>query len=491
MTSAGALALLGLALLLGAGVLATRLASRIGIPALLLFLGLGILAGPEGLGWVTLPKAGSIQVLAAAALAFILFEGGLRTQWTEFRQVAWPSLSLATVGVFITALLTALLARWLIDIPWLVALLLGAILASTDAAAIFAVVGSLVLRRRVQLLVEAESGLNDPMAILLTVFLLTLYQGQASSYGHAFFFFGWQLVGGLLVGLGAGFVMVKVLRRMRLDGSGLYPVLTMAGVLGTYGAADLLKASGFLAVYVMGVYLGGQRLPYRGTIVRFQEALAWMSQIVLFTMLGLLVSPSHLATVSGDALLIALGQMLILRPIAVVLSLLGMGYTSREMIWIGWAGLKGAVPIVLATYPLVAGLPHAVFIFDVVFLVVIFSALLQGTTLPYLGKALGLVTGGKPPPTVSLEFVSLEEGELDLAEVTLPEHSPVVGKRLAECAIPETVAVSAIVRQGKVVPPRGGTRLQAGDHLYLWIPQDQGDEFLQRFYPPSDAGSPP
>lgn len=471
--------------------LATRVAGRIGVPALPLFLGLGVLAGPEGLGWVTLAKAGSIQVLAVTALVFILFEGGLRTQPKEFRQVVWPALSLATVGVLITALLTALLARWLMDIPWLVALLLGAILGSTDAAAIFAVVGPLVLKRRVQLLVEAESGINDPMAILLTVFFLALYQGETSSYAHALLFFGWQLGGGLLVGFLAGFLMVRLLRRMKLEGSGLYPVLTTAGALGTYGAADLLKASGFVAVYVLGVYLGGQRLPYRGTIVRFQEAVAWMSQIVLFTMLGLLVSPSHLAAGSGDALLIALGQMFLLRPVAVAVSLLGMGFTIKEIIWIGLAGLRGAVPIVLATYPLAAGVPHAVFMFDVVFLVVIFSALLQGTTLSYLGKILGLVVGEKPPPTVSLEFVSLEEGELDLAEVTLFPDSPVVGKRLADCAIPDTVAVSAIVRQGRVIPPRGGTRLQAGDHLYLWIPKDQEDDFLQRFYPPADADPAP
>ena len=462
------------ALILLVGIASSKLASRFGVPVLILFMGIGMLAGSEGIGRLAFENYELANGLATVALAIILFDGGLRTPLPAFR-VAWkPALSLATLGVLGTAMITGVAAAWLLDIPLLNGLLLGAIVGSTDAAAVFAVLRShgLNLKKRVAATLEVESGSNDPMAVFLTIAILFLLTGEADSWTELIPMFLLQAGVGASVGYGVGRLGSWAVNRIDLNAAGLYPILITAFGLLAYGASAAAQGSGFLAVYIAGIVIGNRPAVFKNGIFLFHDGTAWLSQITLFTMLGLLSFPSRLLDVAGVGILITLVLLFVARPVTVFITTLGFKFSFKELIFLSWVGLKGAVPIVLASYPLLFGLPGSEVIFDVVFFVVILSALTQGWTLPWLAHRLGLEEPGEPAPPVTLEITSLRHVESDIVEYAVSEQSRAAHRLVRELALPENAVVAMIARQNRVIPPRGGTGILPGDHVFVVLRAD-------------------
>lgn len=444
-----------------------------GLPALVIFIAVGMILGSDVSGWIYFDDAWLAQLVGTVALVQILFEGGLQTEWRQLRRVVWPALSLATVGVLITVVVTGLLA-WLVlgvDLP--MALLMGAIVGSTDAAAVFAVIGNQDLPRRLKYTLEAESGVNDPMAVFLTLLMMGWVQQGPPNPVAAVGFVLWQMGLGAVAGYVVGRVVSWALPRLRLQASGLYPILLFAVAVTTFALVSWLNGSGFVAVYILAVYVGGIEIPYRKSVLRFHEGMAWLAQIIMFMMLGLLVFPSQIPPVALPGLVIAGGLILLARPLAVWVSTLRMGFRWQERALLAWAGLRGAVPIVLATYPLLAGVEGSAMLFHVVFFVVLTSAAIQGATVGRVANWLGLVKGALAPRPVTLELVAMERLNADMIEVELTESFHAVGRRLAELDLPDQVTVSALYREGRVVIPRGSTRLAAGDVLFILAHKEQ------------------
>jgi cell volume regulation protein A len=457
-------------LLLGVSVLSSRASERTGVPAVLLFLGVGILAGSEGLLGIRFEDYGFAFRMGSIALALILFDAGLNTPFKRVRTVLAPSLVLATAGVLASALVLAL-GAWVLGLPWPVALLLGAIVSSTDAAATFSVLrgSGLSLHPRVGSMLELESGLNDPLAVLLTVAISSTF--LASGEGISWLAIGGnavlELVLGAAYGIAGGRLGVAVLRRVKLVTTGLYPVLSLALALLVFGLATLLKGSGFLAVYVAALVIGNAGLPYKASLARVHDAMAWLAQIGMFLILGLLVFPSRLLEVAPMGLAVAAVLGLAARPIAVFLSLLPFGIPRREQLLIAWAGLRGAVPIVLAAYPILLGVPGAETIFDLVFFVVLVSALVHGGTVPWVTRKLQLESDEPPPPPAVLEIVSMQPLEGALLTFFVDEALDITGVPLSELPFPDGTAVTLILRGETLIVPKGHTTLEAGDHVYV------------------------
>jgi potassium/hydrogen antiporter len=469
-------ALLAGAVLLVAATLTSSVLSIFGgklrVPGALLFLVLGMVAGSDGLDLISFDDPELVQNVGVVALLFILFEGGLTTKPTDLRLAALPGTLLATVGVLITAAITAGGVWLLLGVQPVTAGLIGAVVASTDAAAVFSMMRTTPLPRRVSALLRLESGANDPIAVMLTVGLLATYTGGASA-GEWAGFAVLQLLGGGLVGLVIGGVGVFTLRRVALGGEGLYPVVA-AGFGGVaYGLAAQVGASGFVAVYVAGLLIGALVPRHRRAIRGFHEALANAAEIGLFLLLGLLVFPSQLGGVALSALLVALVLTLVARPVAVTLCTLGQGFGWRERALVSWAGLRGAVPIVLATFPFTAGVEGGAAIFDVVFFVVLVSVLVQGLSLLPLVRWLGLDVV-QPAWSPVAEALPLDGIDVDLVEVFVTEDLGLVGKRLRDAPLPPATLVAAVVRGHRVLIPQGDTRVLAGDVLLLTA-QRQGD----------------
>ena len=380
------------AVLLLLGLLASKISTRFGIPALLLFLGVGMLAGSEGLGGIEFDDFELARSVSVVALAFILYASGLDTQWSEVRSLLGPGLSLATLGTLITAGIVGVSAAWIFGLPILPALLIGAIVSSTDAAAVFSILrsSSVGLKGQLRPLLELESGSNDPMAIFLTISLLDLITEPATGAVDILLLFVTQMSVGAVVGFVAGRGSVFAINRIHLGFEGLYPVGLIATVLLAYSATDLLGGSGFLAVYVAGLAMGRSPFIHKKSLMRFADGLAWLMQIALFLVLGLLVFPSQLLPVAGRALALCAVLLFVARPLAVAPLLAPARFNWRETIFVSWVGLRGAVPIVLATFPLVRGIPEASLIFNVVFFIVLASVLFQGTTIPWVARRLGV-----------------------------------------------------------------------------------------------------
>ena len=398
--------LVGAALLL-ASIVVSDISSRLGAPLLLVFLGLGMLAGEDGPGGIRFDDFETAYVIGTLALAVIIFDGGLRTSRDTFRVALWPAVSLATVGVLVTAALLGLLAAWVLGLSWLEGMLLGAIVGSTDAAAVFALLRTqgAALKKRVASTLEIESGSNDPMAVFLTVALLELLAAGKSELeaSIALAFVRQFAIGGLL-GIGGGRLLVWLINRLRLI-TGLYPLLAAAGGILIFAVAAQLGGSGFLAIYLAGLVLGNSRLQAGQNILRVHDGLAWLSQIVMFLILGLLVTPSQLTQIAVPALAISAALMVLARPVAVVASLLPFGFPWREQLYIGWVGLRGAVPIVLALFPAMYGLDNARLYFNVAFFVVLVSLLLQGWTIAPAARWLGLEA---PPQMEPVQRVTVD-----------------------------------------------------------------------------------
>jgi cell volume regulation protein A len=469
-----AIALFGLLLLLS--VLSSRAAERTGLPLSLLFLGIGMLAGSEGVGLIAFEDYELAYRLGSIALAFILFDGGLNTPVASVRQVLGPAGVLASAGVLATA---ALLAggAYLLGLPLPIALLVGAVVSSTDAAAVFAVLrgAGINLRRRVGLTLELESGLNDPLAIILTLAVADwAVRGAARTpMDFAIDAIAQASIGGG-IGAGVGLVSAFVLPRLRLRAAGLYPAFTLAVACLAYAVPTLLGGSGFLAVYVAGVVVGHGTVPFRASVVRVHDAVAWLSQIVMFLVLGLLVFPSRLLAAAPLGVALALLLAFVARPLAVALCLVPFRYTPREIGYIGWVGLRGAVPIILATAPILAGVPDARLVFDVVFFVVVMNAVVQGSTVPWLTRRLDLETVDPPPPSAVLNVEAREAFTSELRSYYVDEALSVAGVRLADLPLPQSVSVALIVRERDLIAPRGETTLQPGDHVYLLLRPDDG-----------------
>lgn len=448
----------------------SRASRRFSVPVALVFLAIGMLAGSEGIGRIPFDDYATAYRLGTVALVFILFDGGLNTPASAVRQYAAPSAVLATAGVVGTAGLLALGARAL-GFEWPVALLLGAVVSSTDAAAVFSVLRSsgIHLKRRVGATLEIESGANDPMAVILTTVVTQSLLEPVSGLG-------WrvpatvliQIVVGGALGLGIGFGGRMLLSRVRLPAAGLYAVVLVACGFLSFAVPTLLHGSGFLSVYVAGVVLGNGHLPYKAGLLRVHDALAWLSQITMFLVMGLLVFPSRLLGVAPVGLLLAAFLAIVARPVVVWLCLLPFRYPPKEVAYICWVGLRGAVPIILGTFPVLAGAPGAERLFDLVFFVVVVSALIPGATVGWAARRLGLEAPEPPPPMAVLEIEPVQPIDGELLSFYIDAALPVSGERLSNLPFPPGAAVMLIVRGHELVAPKGSTLLQPGDHVHVF-----------------------
>jgi len=453
--------------LLSAGLLASLLASRVRLPGLVLFLAVGMAVGSDGAGWIDFNDYRLARTVGIVALALILFEGGLAAGLPEIRPVMAPALSLAILGTIVAAFVIGLAASWLFDLSTTEGLLVGSILAGTDGAAIFALLRGSTLRRRLARTLEGESGMNDPIAILLVLGFIEHVRNP--SYGFIDFvgLFARQLAIGAIVGIAVGAAAVWALRRARLTTAGLYPVATLAAVALAFGAADAVHGSGFLAVYLAGLAVGSAAIPARQTIATFHEGLAWVAQLTMFLVLGLLVFPSQFGAVAFEGTILALVVVLVARPIGTVLATAPFGFTAREQVVLGWAGLRGAVPVVLATFPVIAGVPRSEEFFNLVFFAVLLSTILQGSTFEALAQRLGVTTDEPALPRPLAEASTIRRLGAEVLEYAVAEGDALVGVSVRDLGLPREAVVNVIVRRGEAIPPRGSTRVQAGDRLHV------------------------
>lgn len=476
-------------LLVAVAVTLSRTVGRRGVPVVLLFMLLGMIAGSEGIGGIAFEDYALTFRLGTVALVFILFDGGLNTSFGVVRSALAPAGILATLGVALTAGIVALAGR-LVGLGWIEALLLGAVVSSTDAAAVFSVLrGSGVhLRQRVAATLELESGLNDPMAVILTIGLTrAIVAGDPLSW-FLLRDIVLQLAIGAALGVVIGYAGRWILRRPLLSG-GLYPVLTLAISCLAFGVPTLFFGSGFLAVYVAGLVLGNGPLPYRTGIVRAHDFVAWFSQVLMFLALGLLAFPSQLVAALLPGLVIAGSLALVARPLGTLLCLLPFRYAPKELVYVGWVGLRGAVPIILATFPMMAGLPQGSQIFNIVFFVVVISALIQGWSVRSVTRWLGLETAAPPPPPASVEISSVLPLRDEILTFFIQESSPASGKKLSELAFPEGAAAMMVVRGPQLIAPKGGTELQVGDYISVFCrPEDR--QRMQRLFETNESEPP-
>lgn len=451
-------------------VLASAISARLGLPLLLVFLALGMLAGEDGPGGIYFDNVQTTYLIGTVALVVILFNGGLCTEIGSFRVGFWPAVWLATVGVVATAALTGFAAAWFLDLHWLEGMLIGAIVGSTDAAAVFAILHShgLQLKQRVDATLQIESGINDPMAVFLTIALVELLAaGGTRPDGSVAVQFVQQMGIGAAVGLGGGWGLVWLINRITLT-PGLYPLLALSGALLIFGATAVAGGSGYLAAYLAGLVLGNRPVRSADSIHRFHDGLAWLSQISMFLILGLLVTPHRWLPLALPSLLIAGVLIVVARPVAVALCLLPFRFAWREQLFIGWVGLRGAVPIILALFPWLAGLDHYRLYFDVAFFVVLLSLVIQGWTVAPAARWLKLEV---PPTTRAVgQRVPLdlpEQAGYELVSYRVAADSPAAGRALPDLNLPETVRPAAVVREGRVRECGDCTPLRAGDDLYL------------------------
>ncbi|WP_188454864.1 potassium/proton antiporter [Virgibacillus oceani] len=447
------------------GVVATKFSSRLGLPSLVLFLLVGMALNKL----VYFENVELTQLIGILALIVILFDGGAHTKWNHIRPIIGAASTLATLGVLLTTVVTGLAAMYILNFSLLEGMLFGAIVGSTDAAAVFSVLGNKNIKKRLTSTLEAESGSNDPMAVFLTVAFIEMIQIPDSSIWTAIGSFFIQMALGLLFGLILGKIIVLIINHIKLDAAGLYPVLAMGMAIFTYVITDLAGGSGLLAVYVMAVLVGNSDLMYRFTISRFNEGFSWMMQIVMFILLGLLVFPNQLLDVSWQGIILSVILMFIARPIAVFICMIFMKYNAKEQLFISWAGLKGAVPIVLATYPIVAGIENSHIIFNAVFFVVLISALVQGSTLSWLASKLGLTGDKDHHDAPSMQLINLGNTDSEIMEVAITSESPAVNVSLIDLELPSNTLIIGIVRDGELITPTGNSVIENHDTLYVLI----------------------
>lgn len=471
-------------LLLAVGIGAAMIADRVRVPGLVLFLGLGMLIGSEGVGGVEFTDVELTRTLGTIGLVLILFEGGLTAGWNEIKPVLRTALSLAIVGTLLTAVVAGLAAMWLFDLDTLEALIIGSAVAATDSAAIFAVLRGSTLRKPLARSLEGESGMNDPVALLLVTGFLAWIEEPGYGLPDMATEFVLELGIGAAAGILIGIAVRKAFRELDYPTPGLYPVASMAAIGLSYGVAELAYGSGFLAVYLTGLVLGTGILPARQTITAFHQGVSWVAQISLFFLLGLLVFPSKLGGVALEGILLALVVMFVARPAATIVATQFGPFRLRERLMLSWAGMRGAIPIWLATFPVIAGINDAAFAFDVVFFVVVLSTLVQGMTFEPLAHRLGLTTDEPSLPQPLVETGIIQEIGGDVFAFRVGPHDAAGGHMVKELGLPRDALVNLIVRDGEALPPRGSTVIEPGDELHLLIRREarrQVDELTSRW----------
>lgn len=472
--------LLVASLLLVASVIGSRFSATAGVPALLVFLGIGMLAGSDGPGGIEFTSYPLAFGLGSVALAFIIFDGGMRTQWHSVRPVVGSGVSLASAGVVVTAAVTAAFARLVLELTWTQSFLVGAIVSSTDAAAVFSVLRArnLSLKGRVRRLLEFEAGSNDPMAVLLTVSVLAYATGTASGAAALAVLFSTQILFGLALGLLGGRLTVYAINHVGVEYEGLYSVLLFAFVILLFSLTTVLGGSGFLAVYIAGLWVGNARLLHKSSMLKFHDGIAWIAQIVLFLILGLLVFPSRLPPMWLEGLLLALFLMFVARPLSVLIAAPTRAFSWRERLFVSWVGLRGAAPILLATLPWGMGMPNAEYYFNLVFFVVFVSVLAQGTTITWLAKALRIVEPLREDPE---ETTAVLPAGFVLAEIDVGPQAPAANQRLYELRLPGGVILTSLERAGRFLVPAGQTRFQAGDRIRAFARPSNIDMLRETF----------
>jgi len=462
--------------LLAAGILGALLADRVRVPGLLLFLGLGMLAGSQGIGGIDFNNTELARTLGTIALILILFEGGLTAGWSEIRPVLGTAASLATLGTIATALLAGLAAKLIFDLSTLEGLIVGSAIAATDSAAIFAVLRRSTLEKRLARSLEGESGMNDPVALLLVIGFIEWIQQPGYGLADMAQLLALKLAVGIAVGYLVGRLAVAALNATKLPTDGIYPVATIAIAALAYGVAEIAHGSGLLATYLAALALGGASIPARRTVVAFHEGLGWVAQIALFILLGLLVFPNQLDDVALKGLALSAVLILIARPIATFLATAFAPLNVREKAMLGWAGLRGATPIWLATFPVVAGIAGGEQEFAIVFFVVVTSTLVQGASFEPLATRLGLTTDEPALPRRLLESGRIRRMGGDVIAYRLPEGAAAAGHPVRDLELPREALVNVIVRDGHAIPPRGSTELQEGDELHILVRSELRDE---------------
>ncbi|HEY9114714.1 MAG TPA: potassium/proton antiporter [Bacteroidales bacterium] len=456
-------------ILLLISIFASKTSFRFGVPVLIFFLIVGMLAGSEGLGGIQFDNPKIAQFIGVVALNFILFSGGLETSWKSTKPVVWLGLSLSTLGVLITAVSVGFFVWLLTDFSIYEGLLLGAIVSSTDAAAVFSILRSknIALKKDLRPLLELESGSNDPMAYFLTIAFLGLVVNQEHGLISILPLFLKQIAIGALLGYLFGRLGELVINKIKLEVEGLYPVLVIALMFLTFSATDYIGGNGFLAIYLSAVYLGNQELIHKKSIIKAFDGFAWLMQIVLFLTLGLLVFPTQIIPVIGIGLIISVFLIIVARPLSVFISLSFFKMKNRSRWFISWVGLRGAVPIVFATFPLLAGIDKAQMIFNIVFFISVTSVLIQGTTLGVFANWMHVALPNKVKLKSPVDIV-LEEGiKSELVEIILPDNCQAAGKRIVQLNFPKNAHISMIQRDGKYITPSGSTVLEPNDKLLV------------------------
>lgn len=461
--------LLTTAVLLLISIFSSKLSLKYGIPALLIFLGIGMIFGSDGLNVIHFDDYQLAQSLGIIALIYILFSGGLDTRWDKTRPVVLPGILLSTIGVLISSLVVGYFASLILDVNLLAGMLLGAIVSSTDAAAVFSVLRSksIGFKYRLRELIEFESGTNDPMAIFLTMGLVQYMTTPAMTWSSFLSLFVMQMSIGLAAGLLMGKIITWLINKANLGYDGLYPVLALSFVPLIYAGTDLVGGSGFLAVYLAGLVMGNSAFVHQRSLMNFFDGVGWLMQICMFLTLGLLVFPAQILAVASEGFLIALALILLARPLSVFLSLLFTGVSYKAKAMISWVGLRGAVPIIMATFPLVAGLEQAELFFSIVFFVVVTSVAIQGPTISWVSRLLKVYSPIKTKTRYPIELEPSIDTKAALKEVEIIEGDFASGRQILELGLPDNVLVTLINREGKFLVPKGSTVIQNHDKLLI------------------------
>lgn len=478
---AGNILLIGSILLL-ISVIAGKTTNKSGVPTLIFFLIIGVLAGSEGIGGIHFDNASIAQFIGITALNFILFSGGLDTHWKSIRPVIWKGVALSTLGVFLTTISVGYFVHYVFDFTIWEGLLLGAIVSATDAAAVFSILRNkgIALKGYLRPTLELESGSNDPMAYFLTITLTGIVaSGNVDAADLIISFLKEFIIGGA-IGYIVGKGSVWLVNNIDLETEGLYPVLTLGLAIFTYSVTHSIGGNGFLAIYLCAVIMGNSNMVHKRSLIKFYDGQAWLMQIILFLTLGLLVFPSRIIPLIGTGLLISAFLIFIARPIGVFAALSFFKSNTRSKLFISWVGLRGSVPIVFATYPLLAGIPKAELIFNLVFFISITSVLLQGTTLSFVAKLLHVTIPPKAKRRTGLDFELTDNIKAEMSEIRLTANAESAGKRIVELSLPATINILAIKRAGVFISPNGSTKLLANDVLHVLAEDKDSLELLEQ-----------
>jgi potassium/hydrogen antiporter len=480
---AGNILLIGSVLLL-ISVIAGRTTSRLGVPTLIFFLIVGVLAGSEGIGGIHFDDPQIAQFIGIVALNFILFSGGLDTHWKTIKPVLWRGVALSTIGVLMTALSVGFFVHFVFGFTLLEGLLLGSIVSATDAAAVFSILRSqgIGLKGYLRPVLELESGSNDPMAYFLTITLTSIIASGNADIAVLIPEFLKEFILGGALGLLMGKASVWLINKINLESEGLYPVLTLGLAMFTYAATHAIGGNGFLAIYLCAIIIGNSNMVHRRSLIKFYDGQAWIMQIVLFLTLGLLVFPSRILPLVGMGLLISGFLIFVARPIGVFASLSFFKSNIRSKLFVSWVGLRGGVPIVFATYPLIAGIPKAELIFNLVFFISISSVLLQGTTLAHVARWLHVAIPAKTKRKVNQDFESVDAIKTEMREIKINDQSKAIGKRIVELSIPPSVNILTIKRKNLFIVPNGSTRIHVADVLHILAESNESLQSIEKMF---------